>query len=68
MSDELRHECGIAALYWLDKPAAKAHAAARMVRNGHVTVLIPPVLLDSENRGQVPDVMGSVECLVEQID
>lgn len=53
MGDELRHECGVAALYWLDKPAGRAGPASRAVVGGEVAGLIPPILLDLQNRGQL---------------
>jgi len=51
--DELRHECGVAALYWLGRSAAAAGPASRAVSDGDVTPLMPPMLLDLQNRGQL---------------
>ncbi len=53
MSDELHHECGIAALYWLDKSAGKSGLASKAVQDGDVTALMPAMLLDLQNRGQL---------------
>ena len=53
MSDELKHECGIAALYWLDKPAGRSGPASRAVEGGDVVPLMPRMLLDLQNRGQL---------------
>ena len=53
MSDELHHECGVAALYWLDKPAAPPGPASDSAANGDVAGLIPGMLLDLQNRGQL---------------
>ena len=53
MSDELHHECGVAALYWLDKPAAPAGPASKAAGNGDVAGLVPLMLLDLQNRGQL---------------
>ena len=53
MSDELFHECGVVALYWLDKPHGPSGPAARLAAKGDVTPLIPPMLLDVQNRGQL---------------
>ena len=55
MSEDLNHECGVAALYWLDKPAGKGGPASKAVgqRNGDVTWMVPSVLLDLQNRGQL---------------
>jgi len=53
LSEDLRHECGIAALYWLNKPAGSQGPASRLVQNGDVVPLLPGVLLDLQNRGQL---------------
>jgi amidophosphoribosyltransferase len=53
LSDELRHECGVAALYLLDEPAGKPGPASRMVGDHDVTPLMPAILLDLQNRGQL---------------
>lgn len=49
MSEDLRHECGVAALYWL-------HEAPGKGRNGKpvdVAPMLPGMLLDLQNRGQL---------------
>ena len=53
MSDELHHECGVAALYWLDKPMGRAGPVSRLAAEGNVTPLMPAMLLDLQNRGQL---------------
>lgn len=53
MSDELHHECGIASLYLLDKPKGKSGQASRALNDGNVTALMPSMLLDLQNRGQL---------------
>ena len=53
LSEDIHHECGVAALYWLDKPAAKAGPASRSIRGGAVTALMPAILLHLQNRGQL---------------
>lgn len=53
MGDELHHECGIAALYWLDEPVCRSGDASRLVVNGDVTPLLPTMLLNLQNRGQL---------------
>lgn len=53
MSDELHHECGVAALYWLDKPMGPGGAASDSVVDGDVGALVPSMLLDIQNRGQL---------------
>ena len=53
MSDELKHECGVAALAWLKNPCGPNGPAEAQVRNGDVTPLMPTILLDIQNRGQL---------------
>lgn len=53
MSDELLHECGIAALYWMDKAQARGGRASKLVHKGDVLPLMPGMLLDLQNRGQL---------------
>jgi len=53
VSDELHHECGVAALYWLDAKAAPGGPASRAVLDGDVTAWMPSMLLDLQNRGQL---------------
>jgi amidophosphoribosyltransferase len=53
VSDELHHECGVAALYWLAEPAGPSGRAEALVRDGNVTPLMPQILLDLQNRGQL---------------
>ncbi|NLF31134.1 MAG: amidophosphoribosyltransferase [Planctomycetes bacterium] len=59
MGDELHHECGVAALYWLDTPVGRGGAAEALVRKGDVTPLMPTVLQDIQNRGQLAAGMTS---------
>ena len=61
MSDELRHECGVAALYWLDKAAAPGGPASRAVQDGDVAALVPMMLLDLQNRGQLAAGLSSYQ-------
>jgi amidophosphoribosyltransferase len=53
LSEDLRHECGVAALYWLSQPGAPEGPASRLVADGNVTPLLPGMLLDLQNRGQL---------------
>ena len=58
MSEDILHECGVAALYWLEEggageAGAKAGPASRMVKDANVTPLMPGMLLDLQNRGQL---------------
>jgi len=65
LSEDLFHNCGVAALYWLDAPPAASvvgrrrprkrngPAADANVRGGNVTPLMPMILLDLQNRGQL---------------
>jgi amidophosphoribosyltransferase len=53
LSDELHHECGIAAVYLLEERAGKEGPVSKAVANGDVAALIPAMLLDLQNRGQL---------------
>ena len=61
MSEDIRHECGVVALYWLDKPAGRAGKASRLVNSGNVSPLVPPMLLDLQNRGQLAAGLSSYD-------
>ena len=52
MGEELHHECGVAAVYWLDKGRRKSGRTVA-VSNGDVAALIPSMLLNLQNRGQL---------------
>ena len=49
--DELQHECGIAAVYHL--PGHPASRLAPLAGPEHVSRLMPRILLDLQNRGQL---------------
>src|SRR5260370_38349456 len=49
--DELHHECGIAAIYHL--PGSQASRLAPLAGSEHVSRLMPRMLLDLQNRGQL---------------
>ncbi len=53
MSETIHHECGVAGLYWLDKPVGPPGKASRLIADGNVSPLIPSMLLDLQNRGQL---------------
>ena len=53
MSEDIHHECGIAALYWLNKPHSRGGKASASVRKQDVVPLVPTMLLDVQNRGQL---------------
>ncbi|MDY6914313.1 MAG: amidophosphoribosyltransferase [Planctomycetota bacterium] len=61
MSDELHHECGIVALYWLGRSAGKSGLASRAVHDENVAALMPRMLLDVQNRGQLAAGMSSYD-------
>jgi len=63
--DELRHECGIAALYHL--PAAIPSSLAPHGKPDLVPRLMPRMLLDLQNRGQLASGMSSYNPLRDQI-
>ena len=49
MLDDIYHECGVAALYWLGDPVQFLDSSAKE----NVASLIPGMLLDLQNRGQL---------------
>src|SRR5580704_18906655 len=49
--DELHHECGIAAIYHL--PGSQTSRLAPLAGAEHVSRLMPRMLLDLQNRGQL---------------
>ncbi|HNX25786.1 MAG TPA: amidophosphoribosyltransferase [Phycisphaerae bacterium] len=55
MTEELHHECGVAALYWLNEAynGSRDGQASELVVNDDVTPLMSPLLLDLQNRGQL---------------
>lgn len=53
MSENLQHECGVAALYWLDQPVNTGERVSRMVTEENVLPLMTRLLLDLQNRGQL---------------
>ncbi len=61
MSNELHHECGVLALYWLDKSAGSGGPVSKAIsqNGGDVVGLVPPMLLDLQNRGQLAAGMSS---------
>jgi len=61
LSEVLHHECGVAALYWLDRAAGKSGPASRSVHHGDVASLMPSMLLDLQNRGQLASGLSSYQ-------
>ncbi len=61
MSDELHHECGVAALYWLAEPQGRGGSASQAVHEENVAALMPQILLDLQNRGQLAAGMSSYQ-------
>lgn len=55
------HECGVAALYWLDEPDGRQGPASESVTEGDVAGLMPRMLLDLQNRGQLAAGMTSYD-------
>lgn len=53
MSDELHHECGIAAMCSLAKSVARGGPASEAAADGDVVKMMPSILLDLQNRGQL---------------
>ncbi|MDA0746589.1 MAG: class II glutamine amidotransferase, partial [bacterium] len=52
MTDEIYHECGVAALYWLDT-LPEGQTGEKPGPPENVTTLMPGMLLDLQNRGQL---------------
>ena len=52
MSEDIRHECGVAALYWL-RPDAVQNGSHFDDALENVAALMPGMLLDLQNRGQL---------------
>ena len=53
MSEDIHHECGIAALCWLREPHGRGGKASASVRKQNVVPLLPGMLLNVQNRGQL---------------
>jgi amidophosphoribosyltransferase len=53
VGETIHHECGVAALYWLRRRAKKGGVASDAAADGNVAALIPAMLLDLQNRGQL---------------
>jgi len=49
LSEDIHHECGVAGLYWLDKPVGRGGAASKLITDGDVLKLIPSMLLNLQN-------------------
>ena len=67
MSEDLHHECGIAALCLLGKAVGRGGPASRLVRDGDVAKLLPMMLLDLQNRGQLAAGLSSYNTHRQQI-
>ena len=53
VSEDIHHECGICALYWLAGSHGRGGQASKSVRKRDVVPLMPSMLLDIQNRGQL---------------
>lgn len=53
MGEDLHHECGVAALYWLDEPVNGWSLPGVEPGRDNVAVLLPTMLLHLQNRGQL---------------
>ena len=61
LSEDIHHECGVAALYWLDEAKGIGGPAHDSIVNGEVASLMPSMLLDLQNRGQLACGMSSYD-------
>jgi len=67
LSEDIHHECGVAGLYWLDKPVGRGGAASKLITDGDVLKLIPSMLLNLQNRGQLAAGLSSYNPQRQQI-
>ena len=61
MSDNLKHECGIAAVCKLNKPVSPAGPASLAAQDSDVVKLMPRMLLNLQNRGQLAAGLSSYD-------
>ncbi len=67
MSEDLYHECGVAALYWLNENDASTGPSCSLDRDVDVVGLLPGMLLDLQNRGQLAAGMSTYSTARSQI-
>ncbi len=67
MSEDLHHECGVAALYWLDKPVGRGGSVSKLIQGKDVVSLLPTMLLNLQNRGQLAAGLSSYNPKRQQI-
>lgn len=67
MLDEIKEECGVAALYWLGKPRCDLENSGHMKRGDDVVALMPQVLLNLQNRGQLAAGLSSYNPCRKQV-
>ncbi len=69
MSEDIHHECGVAALYWLDEAQGRGGSTSKALAGskGDVTSLVPSILLDIQNRGQLAAGMSTYNSARPQI-
>ncbi|NKB72733.1 MAG: amidophosphoribosyltransferase [Candidatus Latescibacteria bacterium] len=60
MSEDIHHECGLAALYWLDEPTAGGKAKSDTPAQ-NVAEMIPGMLMDLQTRGQLAAGLSSYD-------
>ncbi len=53
MGEQIGHECGVAALYRLDAPVSVGGRADDLAADGNIAPLLPTMLMDLQNRGQL---------------
>ncbi len=59
MSEDIFHECGVAAMYWLAEPGGPEGPSNGRIAEGNVAAHMPAMLLDIQNRGQLAAGMSS---------
>jgi amidophosphoribosyltransferase len=60
LSEDIYHECGVAALYWLDEPVARKGPVSKLAA-GEVAKFMPTMLLNLQNRGQLAAGLSSFD-------
>lgn len=67
MSEDLTHECGVAALYWLNEPVNGWSLPGIQEQSGNVAAILPTMLLNLQNRGQLAAGMSTYNSARSQL-
>jgi len=66
LSEDIHHECGVAALYWLNEPVGPKGPVSKIAA-GEVAKFMPTMLLNLQNRGQLAAGLSSFDPARQQI-